>query len=191
VAGTVGVLALQGDFSLHRKLLEANGVATCEVRGANDLEGVAALVIPGGESSTIAMGIEREGLAGPIAGLARSGLPIFGTCAGMILLSRAHLGLLDIEVERNAYGRQLNSFETDVEVDSVGLPPVRALFIRAPRIVECGPEVEVLATFEEVPVFVRQGNVSAISFHPELVADARVHLAAISAFAADRAVLGD
>ena len=189
--GAVGVLALQGDFALHRELLASHRVDTVEVRSATDLIGLSGLVIPGGESTTIAMGIEREGLAGPIAELAEAGVPVFGTCAGMILLSRSHLGLIDIEVERNAYGRQLNSFETDVDVASIGRPPVRALFIRAPRVVEHGPQVEVLAAFEEVPVFVRQGNVSAISFHPELVGDARIHLAAIGAAVGLGAALGD
>lgn len=175
----VGVLAVQGDFALHCGLLSRQGIETREVRCGEDLDGLAGLVLPGGESTTIAMAIEREGLAPLIGDLAARSVPILGTCAGMVLLSRSHLGLLDIDVERNSYGRQVRSFECDIEVELLGAPPVRAVFIRAPRIVSCGAGVERLAVFEDSPVFVRQGSVSAASFHPELVGDPRIHLRAL------------
>jgi 5'-phosphate synthase pdxT subunit len=178
-ADRFGVLALQGDFARHGSVIEALGADWCEVRTADELSQTAGLVIPGGESTTISMGIEREALAGPLLEYAKSGRPIFGTCAGMVLLGQGHLGLIDIDVERNAYGRQVHSFETDVEVSCIEGDPVRALFIRAPIATRVGDGVEVLAHLEGAPVFVRQDNVSAISFHPELVGEHRIHAYAL------------
>jgi 5'-phosphate synthase pdxT subunit len=175
----VGVLALQGDFAAHQGLLEAAGHSTRQVRNPGDLEGLRGLLLPGGESTTISMGIEREGLREPIKELAESGVPIFGTCAGLVLMGRDHLGLIDMAVDRNAFGRQIFSFETDLLVDTLGDPPVRAVFIRAPIVTEVGESVEVLAELDGAIVAVRQGSCTAISFHPELVHDARMHLLAL------------
>jgi 5'-phosphate synthase pdxT subunit len=169
----VGVLALQGDFEAHSKMLAALGAEPRVVRSPKDLEGLDGLVIPGGESTTMSLGIEREGLAEPLKDLVRSGTPVLGTCAGLIMLDRAHLGLLDVLARRNAFGRQVSSFEADVSVQGAG--PMRAVFIRAPWIDEVGEEVEVLAEVDGHPVAVRQGNVLAVAFHPELTGDARLH----------------
>jgi 5'-phosphate synthase pdxT subunit len=174
-APLVGVLALQGDFEAHSKLLAALGARAREVRVPADLPGIAALVIPGGESTTMTLGIAREGLAAPLRALAASGVPILGTCAGMIILDRDHLGLLDIRVRRNAFGRQLRSFEADVDVAGVDGAPVHAVFIRAPWVEEVGPGVEVLAAVDDHPVAVRQGKLLAVSFHPELTGETRLH----------------
>jgi 5'-phosphate synthase pdxT subunit len=182
-APLVGVLALQGDFEAHAKILARLGAAAREVRVPADLQGLDALIIPGGESTVMTLGIEREGLADPLRELARSGTPVLGTCAGMIMLDRAHLGVLDIEARRNAFGRQLHSFEADLDVTGVDGGPLHAVFIRAPWVAETGPEVEVLAAVEGHPVAVRQGNVLAVSFHPELTGETRLHallLAAVS-----------
>jgi 5'-phosphate synthase pdxT subunit len=182
-APLVGVLALQGDFEAHAKILRRLGAAAREVRTPADLDGLDALIIPGGESTVMTLGIEREGLGEPLRELARSGTPVLGTCAGMIMLDRAHLGVLDIEARRNAFGRQLHSFEADLDVTGVTGGPVHAVFIRAPWAAETGPEVEVLAAVEGHPVAVRQGNVLAVSFHPELTGETRLHellLAAVS-----------
>lgn len=169
---TVGVLALQGDFEAHAKVLRELGATPREVRTATDLEGVDALVIPGGESTTMTLGIDREEMAAPLVDLVKSGIPTLGTCAGMILLDRDHLGLLDVTTRRNAFGRQLRSFETDLEIDGA---PARAVFIRAPWVDEAGPGVEVLAEIDGHPVAVRQGNILAVAFHPELTDDPRIH----------------
>ena len=171
----VGVLALQGDFEAHGRILRQLGAAAREVRTAHDLEGIDALIIPGGESTVMTLGIEREGLAEPLRELGRSGLPVLGTCAGMIMLDRTHLGLLDIEARRNAFGRQLFSFEADLDFDGLFDQPIHAVFIRAPWVAEHGPEVEVLASVEGHPVAVRQGNLLAVSFHPELTGETRLH----------------
>ncbi|MGZ4175267.1 MAG: pyridoxal 5'-phosphate synthase glutaminase subunit PdxT [Solirubrobacteraceae bacterium] len=182
-APLVGVLALQGDFEAHAEILRRLGAMPREVRVPADLDGLDALVIPGGESTVMTLGIEREGLAEPLRELARSGTPVLGTCAGMIMLDRAHLGVLDIEARRNAFGRQLHSFEADLDVTGVDGGPVHAVFIRAPWVAQTGPEVEVLAAVEGHPVAVRQGNVLAVSFHPELTGETRLHellLAAVS-----------
>jgi len=179
VKGPVGVLALQGDFAAHQALLEATGASTRQVRSPEDLQGVSGLLLPGGESTTISMGLEREGLVDPIRQLAHSGKPIFGTCAGMVLMGNQHLGLIDMDVDRNAFGRQINSFETDLPMADAGEPPIRAVFIRAPVVSAYGPGVDVLAQLEDRVVAVRQGNRTAISFHPELVHDARVHVLAL------------
>lgn len=175
----VGVLALQGDFHRHRLLVESLGLESVEVRTAEELWRTSALIIPGGESTTIAMGIEREGLVAELNSYAADNRPVFGTCAGMVLLASGHLGLLDIDVDRNAYGRQIHSFETDLIVSGVEGNPVRSLFIRAPMVTRVGEGVEVLSELEGSPVMVRSGNVSAISFHPELVGDSRVHALAL------------
>lgn len=173
---TVGILALQGDFEAHSKLVRALGAEPREVRTPKDLDGVDALVIPGGESSVMTLGIEREGLAGPLQRLIRSGTPTLGTCAGMIMLDRDHLGLLDVRAERNAFGRQLRSFEADLTLKPpFDGEPFHAVFIRAPWISDHGEGVDVLASVDGHPVAVRQGNVVAVAFHPELAGDARLH----------------
>ena len=171
----IGVLASQGDFDAHRRMLASLGAEPVEVRAPRDLDGLEGLVIPGGESTTISKAIERDGLAGPIRSLADSGRPLLGTCAGMIVCDRDHLGLIDATARRNAFGRQLQSFEADLEVEGIGPEPLRSIFIRAPWIEEHGPEVEVLASWEGHPVAVRQGPVLACSFHPELTEDSRIH----------------
>ena len=171
----VGVLALQGDFEAHVKVLRGLGAETREVRVPADLEGLDGLVIPGGESTTMTLGIEREGLAEPLRELIRAGTPVFGTCAGMIMLDRAHLGVMDIECRRNAFGRQIRSFEADLRIPGISGPPVRAVFIRAPWVEVCGEDVEVLAAVDGHPVAVRQDNMLVISFHPEITGETRLH----------------
>jgi pyridoxal 5'-phosphate synthase pdxT subunit len=162
---TVGVLALQGGFEAHAKVLRRLGATVREIRTPSHLVGVDALVIPGGESTTIGLGVDREGLGEPLIEFARSGKPVLGTCAGMIMLDRDHLGVLDIGVRRNAFGRQLASFEAELSFDGT---PIDAVFIRAPWVEDFGSEVEVLAEVDGHPVAVRQGNVLAVAFHPEL-----------------------
>jgi 5'-phosphate synthase pdxT subunit len=171
----VGVLALQGDFAAHGKILRELQARAREVRVPADLDGLDALIIPGGESTVMTLGIEREGLGDPLRELARSGTPVLGTCAGMIMLDRRHLGVLDVVAERNAFGRQLRSFESDL--DLIGIPggPVHAVFIRAPWVVEHGPEVEVLGAIDGRAIAVRQGKVIAVAFHPELTGETRLH----------------
>jgi 5'-phosphate synthase pdxT subunit len=168
----IGVLALQGDFEAHGRLLRDLGADVREVRVPADLEGLDGLIIPGGESTTMTLGIEREGLAEPLREFCRSGAPVFGTCAGMIMLDRAHLGVLDIECRRNAFGRQIRSFEANLQIEG---KPVRAVFIRAPWVEVCGDDVEVLAAVDGHPVAVRQGNLLVISFHPEIAGETRLH----------------
>ena len=169
---TVGVLALQGGFEAHAKALSELGADAREVRTPDDLEGLDALVIPGGESTTIGLGVEREGLAGPLADFVQSGRPVLGTCAGLIMLDRDHLGLLDVSVRRNAFGRQLASFEADLDFDG---EPLHAVFIRAPWVEDAGDDVEVVARVDGHPVAVRQGNILAVAFHPELTDERRLH----------------
>lgn len=171
----VGILALQGDFEAHAEIVRTLGAEPVEVRVPAELERLDALIIPGGESTVMSLGIEREGLAGPLRQLIGEGTPVLGTCAGMIMLDRDHLGLLDIAARRNAFGRQLYSFEADVELTGVEGGPIHAIFIRAPWVEQLGPEVEVLARIEEHPVAVRQGNMLAVAFHPELSGESRVH----------------
>ena len=170
---TVGVLALQGGFEAHEKILRSLGAEPREVRVPKDLEGLDALIIPGGESTVMTLGIEREAMAEPLRALASQGTPVLGTCAGMIMLDRDHLGVLDIDTERNAFGRQLRSFEADLELDGIG--PLRAVFIRAPWVTEHGEGVDVLARVDGHAVAVRQGNVVAVAFHPELAGEPRLH----------------
>lgn len=171
----VGVLACQGDFAAHARMLEVLGAEPVEVRVPDEMEGLAALVIPGGESTTIAQAIERDRLEPALREHHACGRPILGTCAGMIVCARNHLGLLDATCRRNAFGRQVASFECDLEVAGIGPEPMRAVFIRAPWIEECGASVEVLASFAGHPVVVREGPVLASSFHPELTDDPRLH----------------
>jgi 5'-phosphate synthase pdxT subunit len=174
-APRVGVLALQGDFAAHVRMLRDLGAEVREVRVPSDLEGLDGLVIPGGESTTMTLGIAREGLAEPLRDLARSGTPVLGTCAGMIMLDREHLGLMDMSCARNAFGRQIRSFEADLEIPGVEGPPVRAVFIRAPWVAEHGDAVEVLASVDGHPVAARQDNMLVISFHPEIAGETRLH----------------
>jgi 5'-phosphate synthase pdxT subunit len=171
----VGVLALQGDFAAHARVLQGLGAEAREVRTPAGLEGLDGLIIPGGESTTMTLGIEREGLADPLRELAAAGTPIFGTCAGMIMLDRAHLGIADYRCERNAFGRQIRSFEADLRIPGIAGPPVRAVFIRAPWIAEHGDAVEILASVDGHPVAARQGNLLVISFHPEIAGETRLH----------------
>ncbi len=171
----VGILALQGGFEAHAKILQALGARHREVRVAGDLDGLDALILPGGESTSITLGIERERLAEPLRALAARGVPILGTCAGLIMLDRDHLGILDVLAQRNAFGRQLRSFETDLEVEGLGGDPVHAVFIRAPWVARYGNGVQVLAALDGHPVAVRDGNVLALAFHPELSGETRLH----------------
>jgi 5'-phosphate synthase pdxT subunit len=177
----VGVLALQGDFREHLRMLAEVGAPAVPVRTSSELAGVDALVIPGGESTTIGKLADRFGLIGPLRDRITSGMPVYGTCAGLIFLASGvtegdqHLlSVLDVVVLRNAFGRQNESFEVDLDI--AGLEsPFRAVFIRAPWVVKVGDGVEVLATIGEHPVMVRQGRVLATSFHPELTNDHRIH----------------
>ncbi len=177
-----GVLALQGDFREHAAALARLGAEPVPVRRPEELEGLAALVVPGGESTAIGLLAERHGLVEPLRGLLAAGLPTLGTCAGMIFLAREttgsreqiQLGVLDVVVDRNAFGRQVASFETDLAVEGM-TEPVHAVFIRAPRVHRVGPGVEVLASVDGRPVMVRQGNLLATAFHPELTDDLRIH----------------
>jgi 5'-phosphate synthase pdxT subunit len=173
----VGVLALQGGFAAHAAVLRRLGADVREVRVPADLDGLAGLVLPGGESTTMTLGIEREGLAGPLRAFARTGAPVLGTCAGLIILDRDHLGVMDTRARRNAFGRQVHSFEEDLAFPDLDGPPVRAVFIRAPWIEEHGPGVEVLAAVDGHPVAARQGSLYVIAFHPELGDDDRLHAA--------------
>ena len=160
-----------------------------EVRVPRDLEGIEGLVIPGGESTTMTLGIAREGLAEPLRKIVHAGVPVLGSCAGLIMLDRDHLGLMDMRAERNAFGRQLRSFEADIELRGIdGDPthpasnhPLRAVFIRAPWIAEHGPGVEILAVLDGHPVAAREGNMLAVAFHTELTDDDRVHRLFLSA----------
>jgi 5'-phosphate synthase pdxT subunit len=179
----IGVLALQGAFIEHLDTLKSIGVEGVRVREPADLDGVSGLIIPGGESTTMRQLIDRWGLRQPILDLAASGAPIFGTCAGMIVLARDIAGddepilpLLDVRVERNAFGRQLDSFEAELPVDVLGATPVHAVFIRAPVIERTGPDVDVLARLDDDRVVaVRERNVLATAFHPELAGETRFH----------------
>ena len=174
----IGVLALQGGFEAHERMLARLGPTpprTREVRVPHDLDGLDGLVVPGGESTTMTLGIAREGLAEPLRELAARGTPILGSCAGLIMLDRDHLGVMDMRATRNAFGRQIRSFEADVDVRGVQGPPIRGIFIRAPWIAEHGPDVEILGEVEGHPVAARQGAILAVAFHAELGADERLH----------------
>jgi 5'-phosphate synthase pdxT subunit len=167
---TIGVLAVQGNFREHTAMLRRLGADVVEVRKPEQLEGLDGLVIPGGESTTFNRLMRLYGLDEAIR---RFEKPVFGTCAGMIVLDRDHLGLVDVLVDRNAYGRQVASFEADLEL--AGESPLRGVFIRAPRVREVGAGVEVLAEHDGEPVLVRDGRFLVASFHPELTDDTRVH----------------
>lgn len=184
----VGVLALQGDFREHLQMLRDCGVQAVEVRKPDQLDGCAGLVIPGGESTTIGKLMADHGLLEPIRERARAGMGVFGTCAGLVLLAREAaggadlggrpqplLGLMDITANRNAFGRQRESFETDLDVPELGPAPVRAVFIRAPYIARTGPGVRVLARVGDRVVLAREGRFLAAAFHPELTDDLRLH----------------
>jgi 5'-phosphate synthase pdxT subunit len=186
-APLIGVLALQGGFEAHGRMLRKLGPTpptVREVRVPGDLAGLDGLVIPGGESTTMTLGIEREGLAEPLRELVHGGaegeagaggIPVLGSCAGLIMLDRDHLRLMDIRAQRNAFGRQLNSFEADLDLPGIAGAPLRAVFIRAPWIAEHGPDVEVLAEVDGHPVVARQGRMLAVAFHAELTDDDRLH----------------
>ncbi|MBI4934494.1 MAG: pyridoxal 5'-phosphate synthase glutaminase subunit PdxT [Actinobacteria bacterium] len=179
----VGVLALQGAFAAHELALAEAGARPTQVRTPADLARVDALVMPGGESTTMSKLLETSGLFDEIKARLSEGMPVFGTCAGMILLAtdvrdgrpdQRSFGAIDIAVQRNGYGRQVDSFETDIHVEGEDVP-FHAVFIRAPKVVSVGPAVEVLAVHEDVPVLACQGAVMVASFHPELAGDARLH----------------
>ena len=179
----VGVLALQGAFNAHQLALNESGALTRLVRNSRDLDGLQALVLPGGESTTMSMLLETAALFDPIRRLISDGLPVFGTCAGMILLAnKVHdarpdqrsFAAIDIDVKRNAYGTQVDSFEADIQVASLQTP-FHAVFIRAPQVVRVGDKVEVLATLGDGAVLARENNVMVASFHPELTPDTRIH----------------
>jgi 5'-phosphate synthase pdxT subunit len=167
----IGVLAVQGNFREHVAMLRRLGAEAVEVRKPEELEGLDGLVVPGGESTTFMRLMRLYGLDEAVRSF---GGPIFGTCAGMIVLDRNHLGLADLEVERNAYGRQVASFEADLELAG-DEQPLRGVFIRAPRVSDAGPDVEVLAEHDGVPVLLRDGRLLVAAFHPELTEDTRVH----------------
>jgi len=180
---TIGVLALQGDFREHREVIERLGGTAPEVRHLQDLAGLDGLIIPGGESTAIVRLMASSHLLEPLRELAGGGFPVWGTCAGMILLAKRldatgipALEAMDIGVRRNAFGRQVDSFEVDLRVPVLGDPPFHAVFIRAPVIEAVGPEVEVLARLaDDTPVAARQGRLLATAFHPELTPDSRFH----------------
>lgn len=180
---TVGVLALQGGYQQHLACLDRLGIAARPVRLAAELDGCAALILPGGESTSMARLIEARALLPALSAFARSH-PVMGTCAGLILMARSNdprvaaLGILDVEVARNAYGRQAQSFQTELRIDMAGIPErFPGIFIRAPQILACGPEITVLARHAGRPVLVAQGWHLGMSFHPELTGDPRVHAA--------------
>lgn len=180
---TVGVLALQGDFAEHLAVLRRLGVEAREVRTAEQLAAADALVIPGGESTSMAKLMDAYALRDPLRSFARSGAPVWGTCAGLIMLAARltgstpePLGLMDITVDRNGYGRQIDSFETDLDFKGMGGGPFHAVFIRAPIIADTGPGVEILAALDNGnPVAARQDNLLVTAFHPELTPDDRLH----------------
>lgn len=184
------MLALQGAFALHAAALERLGATTTEVRRPAELAGLDAIVIPGGESTTISMLLERSGLFEPLAERLAGGLPALGTCAGMIMLADKVLDgradqrsfqTIDMDVRRNGFGRQIDSFEADLDIPELGAPPMHAVFIRAPVVERVGTDVEVLASVDGSPVVCRQGPVVVTSFHPELGTDDRIHRLLLSA----------
>lgn len=169
------MLALQGGFEAHERVLERLGARTREVRVPGELEGLDGLVLPGGESTTMMLGIAREGLAEPLRELAARSMPVLGSCAGLILLDREHLALMDMLAERNAFGRQSHSFEADVQLEGIDGPPLRGIFIRAPWIAEHGAEVRVIGSVDGHAIAARQNGMLAVSFHSELSGDDRLH----------------
>ena len=189
----IGVLAVQGDFEAHAAILRRLGAEATEVRTPAEMLGLDGLVIPGGESTTISRGIEAAGLEPALRAHHEAGRPILGTCAGLILCDSEHLGLIDATARRNAFGRQLQSFETDLEIEGIGDEPLRAVFIRAPWVERHGEGVEVLASQDGHPVAIREGSVLCCAFHPELTDDPRFHalFMAMSTAARERAVAGE
>jgi 5'-phosphate synthase pdxT subunit len=178
----IGVLALQGAVREHCRALTSCGVDPVEIKYLDQLYLVKGLIIPGGESTTVGKLLVKHQLLQPLIEMGQSGLPIFGTCTGLILMAREiissdqpRLGLMDITVERNAFGRQIASFEADLEIPEIGAPAFHAIFIRAPYITKVGPEVQVLSKLEDKILFARQGNFLAAAFHPELTEDVRIH----------------
>ena len=171
----VGILAVQGDFEAHRRMLDSLGADASEVRAPEQLEAVDGIVIPGGESTTISKGMAREGLDEAVRAHASAGRPILGSCAGMIVCDRDHLAIGDYRCRRNAFGRQRHSFEQDLRIEGLGEEPLRAVFIRAPWVEEAGSSVEVLAEIDGHPVAVRDRNLLAVAFHAELTDDSRLH----------------
>ncbi|MEE9323864.1 MAG: pyridoxal 5'-phosphate synthase glutaminase subunit PdxT [Candidatus Aenigmarchaeota archaeon] len=179
----LGILGIQGDFDAHRTMAEKLGVKTIIVRNLEDFEKIHGLIIPGGESTTIMKLLSRYNLIRSLKKFHREGKPIFGTCAGMILLAKKidnrpeqfSFGFIDISVKRNAYGRQIDSFEEDVSIPALGKKPFRGVFIRAPKISRVGKNVETLAKHDSDQILVREGNVLAGSFHPELTKDTRIY----------------
>ena len=179
---TIGVLSLQGDVPEHLRALEEAGASAIQVKTREALETVDGLVIPGGESTTVGMLLERFDLMEPLRRRVAGGMPLFGTCTGLILMAKEiagsnqpRIGCMDVTVKRNAYGRQVDSFEADVAASVLGEEPVRAVFIRAPQVTGVAPDVEVLAETEAGPVLVRQGRLLGATFHPELTGDCRIH----------------
>lgn len=178
----IGVLSFQGDFGRHAGRLEELGAEVVSVRTPETVEQIEGLVIPGGESTTIGMLMDRFGLLEATRSAAKNGMPLFGTCAGAILLAekirdsdQPRLGLIEMEIERNAYGRQVDSFEASFDATVFDGEPLRAVFIRAPIITEVSDSVEIIAVYEDRPVVVRQGKFLAATFHPELTDDTRLH----------------
>jgi 5'-phosphate synthase pdxT subunit len=180
VAPLIGILALQGGVGEHAAHQRAHGAEVREVRTPAGREGRDGLVLPGGESTTMTLGIAREGLGDPLRAFAASGRPLMATCAGLILLDRDHLDVLPIDCERNAFGRQIRSFEGDVDVAGIDGGPHRGVFIRAPKVVAHDDDVEVLATVDDAVVGVRRGSVEGYAFHPELTDDDRIHAAFVA-----------
>ncbi len=178
----VGILALQGDVSEHERMLSELGAETVLVKRRPHLEGLQGLVIPGGESTTIGKLMREYDLLQPIREMGNAGMPVFGTCAGLIILAKEvegapepHLGLMDIGVNRNSFGRQRESFETDLEISEIGLEPFPAVFIRAPHVTRVGDGVKILTRYQDRVVAVRENHLLGLSFHPELTGDSRMH----------------
>jgi 5'-phosphate synthase pdxT subunit len=183
----IGVLALQGGFQAHERMLGQVGALTRQVRVPRDLEGIDGLIIPGGESTTMTLGVRREGLEEPLRELAAGGTPVLGSCAGLIMLDRGHLAIMDMVAERNAFGRQIHSFEADLDIEDIDGGPMRGIFIRAPWIAEHGRDVRILARVDGHAVAARQGDLIAVAFHAELGEDDRLHRM-FAGIAAERAV---
>jgi 5'-phosphate synthase pdxT subunit len=183
VAARIGVLAIQGGFDAHSRMLRALGADAFEVRTPAELDGLDGLVLPGGESTTLTLAMARDGLEQPLRDFCASGRPVLATCAGLIMLDAHHLGVLSLVCERNAFGRQSRSFETDIDVAGLDGGPLRAVFIRAPWIASHDGAVEVLASIDDHPVAARQGHVLATAFHPELGDDPRLHELWLRSFA--------
>lgn len=178
----IGVLAVQGAFREHENMLQQVGADTIQVKLKHHLQGIDGIVIPGGESTSIGRLMREYDLIEPIRAMIEEGMPVFGTCAGMIVIANrisggeeTHIGVMDVEVNRNSFGRQKDSFETDLDIPAIGHQPFPAVFIRAPHIMHVGPGVEVLSTYENRVVAVQQEHRLAISFHPELTNDNRLH----------------